>query len=123
VRAAGRSLWRLATSPGKAPRRQRTVRLLPAFDQYLLGYKSRDFAVPPEYQKRVFHGGEMAPVVLVDGLAAGTWRYERRGGQTRIAATPFASFTREVRDLIAEEADDIARFYGSSAALRFTRQG
>jgi hypothetical protein len=49
------------------------VRLLPAFDTYLLGYRER--AVPPEHGKRVRPGGGwIHPVVLVDGVAAGTWR-------------------------------------------------
>lgn len=99
----------------------RRVNLLPAFDTYLLGYNDRAFAVPRKYQSRVFHGGEIVPVVLVDGCAAGTWRYERRSKQIRIVVTPFASFRPEVRELIAEEAEDIARFFGSKAALTYAR--
>ena len=49
------------------------VRLLPAFDTYLLGYRER--AVAPEHARRVWPGGGwIHPVVLVDGVAAGTWR-------------------------------------------------
>jgi len=76
------------------------VRLLPAFDTYLLGYAAREAAVRAEDQKRVFHGGEMAPVVLVDGCAEGTWHYERRGRQVLIQVTPFKSFDAEVQGLI-----------------------
>jgi hypothetical protein len=76
--------------------------------------------VPAVYQKRVFHGGQVVPVVLVDGCAAGTWRYERRGKRFRISAEAFAPFTAEVRDLIAEEADDIGRFYDLTADLHFS---
>ncbi len=104
----------------KTDRPAQTVRLVPAFDTYLLGYHNRDFAVPPRYQARVFHGGEIAPTILIDGYAAGTWRYELRGTQIRIKATPFSSFTSRVRDLIAEEADDIGRFFGVAAVLSFT---
>ena len=54
------------------------VRLLPAFDTYMLGYKVRP--VPPEHAKKVWPGGGwIHPVVLVDGVAAGTWR---RDGDT-----------------------------------------
>ena len=97
------------------------VRLLPAFDTYLLGYHNRDFAVPPKYQNRVFHGGEIAPIILIDGGAAGTWRYESRGKRMRIKATPFSSFTSRVRDLIAEEADDVGRFFVLVADLSFAK--
>ena len=93
------------------------VRLIPAFDTYLLGYQDREFAIAKADQGQVFHGGQIAPVILVDGLAEGTWRYEQRGSQMRIAAQPFRGFTPQVREGIAEEAEDIGRFYGLKAVL------
>jgi hypothetical protein len=119
----GQPVWLLSSESSalaNASRQDRTVRLLPAFDTYLLGYQTRDFAVPPNYQNRIFHGGQLVPVVLVDGCAAGTWRYEQRGQQIRIKVTPFSSFTSTVRGLIAEEANDIGRFFGLTAALSYT---
>ncbi len=96
-----------------------SVQLLPAFDTYLLGYANREFAVPKPHQKHIFHGGQVVPTVLVDGLAAGTWRYEQRGRQMRIAVTPFATFSRAERELIAAEAEDVGRFYAAKTALRY----
>jgi len=93
------------------------VRLIPAFDTYLLGYQDREFAVTQADQGQVFHGGQIAPVILVDGLAEGTWRYEQRGSQMRIAAQPFRGFTPQAREGIAEEAEDISRFYGLKTVL------
>jgi len=44
-------------------------RLLPAFDPYLLGWKDRSFAVPPDLSKRVHPGGGMIrSVATVDGI-------------------------------------------------------
>jgi hypothetical protein len=118
----GQPLWLLAADAKilrdpSTP--ERSVRLLPAFDTYLLGYANREMAVPRPYQKRIFHGGQVVPTVIVDGLAAGTWHYEQRGSQMRIAVTPFAAFNRDERELIATEADDIGRFYGARAVLNF----
>jgi hypothetical protein len=123
--APGGPMWaprsaKWAAPPGPAP--SPLVRLLPAFDNYLLGYRSREAAVAPEHQGRVFHGGMLVPVVVVDGQAAGVWRYEKRGNQIRIRAAPFASFSARAREAIAEEADDIGRFYGLAAALTFVRE-
>jgi hypothetical protein len=120
----GASVWLLGSQLSSltgAKRQTQSVRLLPAFDTYLLGYQNRDFAVPPGYQDRIFHGGEIVPTIMVDGCAEGTWRYERRGKQIRITVTPFSSFTTEVRDRIVEEADDIGRFYGLTANLSMTK--
>jgi hypothetical protein len=57
------------------------IRLLGAFDPYLLGYRSRDLMVEAPYRQRVNAGGGMiSPVVLADGRIIGTWRPGRRRG-------------------------------------------
>jgi hypothetical protein len=126
LRVEEQPVW-LASTGGEAAPNTRpqppVVRLLPAFDTYLLGYHARDFAVAPDHAKHIFHGGELAPVVLVDGLAAGTWRYERRGKQMRITVTPFSTLSAEIKRLIAEEAEDIGRFYELLVALSFASGG
>ncbi len=94
-----------------------TVRLLPAFDSYLLGYSNRDLVVPPQYQKQVYHGGQVVPVVLLDGIAAGTWRYEAQGKTLIISVQPFTSFSSEIKELISFEAEDISRFMGRKLKL------
>jgi hypothetical protein len=94
-----------------APSSLPVVRLLPAFDTYLLGYGNRENVVRPEHQSEVYHGGQIVPVVLVDGLAAGTWRYERKGKRLAITARPFGDFDSAVSQGIEEEAEDIGRFF------------
>jgi Winged helix DNA-binding domain len=50
------------------------ARLLPPFDPYLLGWKDRSFAVPPEHATRVHPGGGMLrATATVDGRVVGTW--------------------------------------------------
>lgn len=121
----GETAWRLAGDAAAldaSKRLQKTVRLLPAFDTYLLGYRDREFAVPIKYQRQIFHGGEIVPTILVDGCAAGTWRYEQSGKQIRIRATPFTSFAKPTRELIAQEAEDIGRFFDRAVVLRFAKE-
>ncbi len=121
LKSENQPLWTLHGAagelPGASPRP--IVRLIPAFDTYLLGYRDRTFAVAKTDQGQVFHGGQIAPVILVDGLAEGTWHYEQYGSQMRIAAQPFRGFSPQVREGIAEEAEDIGRFYSLKAVLSF----
>jgi len=122
----GQPVWQLASGGpalDEAEPPGSTVCLLPAFDTYLLGYADRDFAVPRPYQARIFHGGQVVPTLLVDGAAAGTWRYEQRGRQMRVAVAPFAALSRAVREGIEAEAQDIGRFYGVPAAVTFSAPG
>jgi hypothetical protein len=97
------------------------VRLLPAFDTYLLGYADRRYLVYPEHQPEVYHGGQTVPVVLVNGAAAGVWRYERRGKRLEITVRPFDSFEPPIQHLITEEAEDIGRFWDVPVSLQSKR--
>jgi hypothetical protein len=122
VQVGDQTLWlpqSAAKSMGKpAP----SVRLLPAFDAYLLGYADRELLVTSKYQKQVYHGGQTVPVVLVDGAAAGVWRYQKQGKRLRIIVHPFEPFDSQTEHGIAEEADDIGRFWESKVALSYTAE-
>jgi hypothetical protein len=93
------------------------INLLPAFDSFVLGYEDREYLVPGKYGKEIYHGGQTVPVVLVNGLAAGVWRYERRGKRIEVRVHPFMPFDRITRELVREEAEDIGRFLGIPLAL------
>jgi hypothetical protein len=85
------------------------LRLLPAFDTYVLGYKQR--AVAPEFMRKVNAGGGMIrPTVVVGGRIAGTWR--NRSG--RIEIDPFEPLD---HDALAAEVADLGRFQGSDFRL------
>ncbi len=87
------------------------VRLLSAFDNYLVGYQDRDPIIDAEHRRAVYAGGVIRPTVLVDGRVVGTWRVVRGRGRTgRLEVRMFGAARR--RDLadIEGEVDDIGRF-------------
>ncbi|MGV9312370.1 winged helix DNA-binding domain-containing protein [Streptomyces sp. NPDC003691] len=50
------------------------VRILPAYDNYLIGYRTREVSVPALHEARVRPGGGLIrPTVVADGLAVATW--------------------------------------------------
>jgi hypothetical protein len=64
-----------------------TIRLLGHFDTYLLGYRDRSLALPPEFAPKIQTGGGfLTPHVVLDGRVVGTWRDAR--GEVLVA--PFA---------------------------------
>ncbi|CAN5154095.1 winged helix DNA-binding domain-containing protein [soil metagenome] len=94
------------------------VRLVPSFDTYLLGYRSRELAVAPRDARKVHPGGGwLHPVLLVDGRAAGTWNARQRRGALVVTVQPFAELGPPVRDAVRAEADDVARFHGLPGEL------
>jgi hypothetical protein len=88
------------------------VRLLGAFDTYMLGYRSRDFAVPEEGLAAVKEGGGgwIRPVIVEDGRVIGTWRGTRKGGRLEIVLNPFDRLSAEKQVSIDAEVEDIGRF-------------
>ena len=54
--------------------RSGTVTLLPSYDEYLIGYKSRHVAVHPDHSHHAHNQrGIFWPVILQDGEVVGNW--------------------------------------------------
>jgi hypothetical protein len=75
------------------------VNLLPAFDQYVVA-APRDTRATSAPERIYRPGGWFSPVLLVDGVMAGTWRQDR--GEVTIE--PFAPVGAEVRQAAETEA-------------------
>ena len=95
------------------------VRLLPAFDTYLLGYRERDLGVPAEYARRIHPGGGIIrPALMIDGRAAGVWSRKRTRRGIAVTVSPFEDLPPEILPALEAEAEDVGRFLGDDAALR-----
>lgn len=109
-RANDRTLARVPDSP--------VVRLLPAFDSYLLGYHRRDHAVARDHATRVHPGGGIIrPTVLVDGRVVGIWRTDRSHARARLVVEAFAGLGNARVPALETEVDDVGRFLGQDLAL------
>ncbi|GAA1128625.1 winged helix DNA-binding domain-containing protein [Arthrobacter flavus] len=77
------SYWMAADRPGDPPSVS-GLALLPAFDEYVIGYQDRTPVLRPEYAQRIVPGGNgvFKPTVVVNGRVTGTWRRstDRSGG-------------------------------------------
>ncbi|MFI6496188.1 winged helix DNA-binding domain-containing protein [Nonomuraea typhae] len=82
------------------------VRLLPAFDELLLGWKSRDPILAPEHARTVFPGGGiLRSAVLVEGRIRGTW--SRKGGAVTVELFEDVP---GIAGALADEVEDVRRF-------------
>lgn len=54
--------------------KQESILLLPPYDEYLIGYKSRDMALSPSY-KHLAHNnsGNFYPIIVRNGMVCGNW--------------------------------------------------
>ena len=115
VRIAGEPAYRWPSEPVRG---DRTVRLLPALDEYVLGYRGRDLALDSRFAGHVQPGGGIIrPTVLLGGRIVGTWRQHRASGRLEVAVRPFGRLPRGTGADLAAEAADVGRFLGLDSTL------
>jgi hypothetical protein len=113
VRVDGETAWTLAASARRP--RGRIVRLLPAWDTYLMGHRDRSFlAKPADWRKVMPGGGILRPTSVRDGVAIGTWRVRRGKGALNVEVEPFADLDAGTLEAIEAEAADVRRFEAAS---------
>jgi hypothetical protein len=87
------------------------VRLLPAFDTFLLGYRDRSWAVDPSFALSVNAGGGLIrPTIMVDGRIAGTWRHKIGRGGATVDLQPFAELPSEAGAGLDAEVMSVEQF-------------
>ena len=73
--------------------RQGKYLLIPPYDEYLIGYKSRDIVLPQEHRHKAHNNsGIFQPVIAHDGIICGNWAPFKPGNQTTFfhPSTPVA---------------------------------
>src|SRR3712207_4216828 len=86
-----RSYWTTSEAPGPMAYDESGVDLLPAFDEYLIGYKDRTSVLTVEDAPRVVPGknGIFLPTILVGGRVVGTWKRRLKKNSIDITLSPF----------------------------------
>ena len=95
-----------------------SVRLLPRWDTYVMGYRSRDLMLHPAHAPAVCVGGVIKPTVCVDGALDGAWELRRDRAGWQLELSPFRRFSRTVTRQVVAEAEDISAFL--NAPVRIT---
>jgi Winged helix DNA-binding domain len=114
------TMWTLRSRRKDEPAPPGTVRLLPSFDEYLLGWKDRAFVAPSQQWRKINPGaGWYHPAVAADGRAVGTWATERKTKTVRLVVRPFSHLSPAIRRGIAAEAANLADYLGAPVDLRF----
>jgi winged helix DNA-binding protein len=106
VEIGGRPGYRLGE-----PGRSGAVRLLPRFDNYVIGYRAREQMIAAEHVSAVYVGGVIKATVVVDGRIAGTWRLDPSGrNELAVRVQPFATLPPKVVRELTTDVRDIAAF-------------
>jgi hypothetical protein len=104
----------------------RTVRLLPAFDQYVItATLHAEHLMPGPFKARVYRPqGWLSPVLVVGGRMDGVWRQEAKGRRLLVTIEPFAGPPpARVRRAAEAEAERLAAWSGGQLELRWADAG
>ena len=93
--------------------RSGTVTLLPSYDEYLIGYKSRHVALHPDHSHRAHNDrGVFWPVVLLDGEVVGNWSVA--GG--KVTTDIFHPLAHMDQEALEEQLERFYRFFTMSSS-------
>jgi hypothetical protein len=105
-------------------RQRRSVRLLPEYDVYVMGFRERDHLVPEPVRAQVvghgrgkYEGPAGVRFLLVDGVAAGLWERKKTARRIELRVHPARRLTRAERRLLEAEAERIGAFLGVEPVL------
>jgi hypothetical protein len=95
------------------------VRLLPGFDEFLLGYGDRGAALAPEHAQAVVPGnnGMFLPTILIDGEVVGTWKRIPGNREVVVRLSPFGPLPDAAREGLAGATRAYGAFLGRPARI------
>jgi hypothetical protein len=97
-----------------------SVRLLPNFDAYVMGFRPRDQLHDKRVASKIFRtAGWISPVVLIGGRAEGVWGYKRGSRSVDVRVEPFRRLTSAERKEISQEADRLGAFLGAPTRVTY----
>jgi hypothetical protein len=106
----GRSYW-FPASFSFRPTRNRSVVLLPAFDEFVISYRNRDAIFNRDDHKRaISSNGVFHPAIVIDGVVTGTWKRTIRGDRVIVEPHLLRPHTESERTLIADAAGSFGAF-------------
>jgi hypothetical protein len=97
-----------------------SVHLLPAFDEYLIGYCDRSASLSFTFNpKAVSSNGIFHPVIVLNGQVIGTWKRSFKKEKVIVSANLFQSPTLFLKSAIEEEAKRFGQFLNKKTEINF----
>lgn len=113
----------LSYMTGQAPDaagKGRTALLLPAFDEFLIGYSDRSAVMTKVHHKKaISNNGVFRPVVVINGQVNGLWKPVLKKETVTIEASLFGSAAGNIRSAIEDAAEEYGNFTGKKTEVKF----
>ena len=101
-----------------------SVRLLPEYDVYVMGFREREHLVPPVVREQVaahgkgcYEGPAGTPFLLIDGVCAGIWSRKKRARKVELRVAAARRLSDVEKAGVEAEAERIGAFLGLESTL------
>jgi hypothetical protein len=93
--------------------------LLPNYDEYMIGYKDRSAVFPAAYSGKLAPRGNIAfnYMIIINGIAAGGWRRERKNDRVVIRAKLFRPLDSDEKEALSMAEGRYGKFLGRTVSL------
>ncbi|MCX5568812.1 winged helix DNA-binding domain-containing protein [Kaistia nematophila] len=114
----GRVLFDLPDAPRPPEDTPAPPRLLPDYDNVVLGHAERSRIVHDDHRDHFKKENGMIPAFLIDGFAGGSWRIDRERGRATLTITPLIRLNSRDRQALLREAEALLAFQEPNARMR-----
>jgi hypothetical protein len=104
--------------------RASSVRLLPEYDVYVMGFREREELVPSAVREQVaahgkgrYEGPAGTPFLLIDGLCAGIWSRKKGAKKIELTVEPARKLTAAEKAGVEAESERIGAFLALEPVL------
>lgn len=109
---AKENIWYLAPEMGKSNTGSGVI-LLPAFDEYIIGYTDRTAVLAPGMSTKVIsNNGIFRATIVVDGIVRGIWKRELKRGKFLFQPQFFGKADARLKATVEKKAGELAAFWG-----------
>lgn len=107
------------------PRRNdKSVFLLPAYDEFIISYKNRDATFNTENRKNsISSNGVFKPVIVIDGQVTGIWKRHINKDQVLLETALFRLHNKSELRSIDKASESLSHFLGKKIAVEFNHLG
>jgi hypothetical protein len=117
----GHALYDLPDAPRPDAETEAPPRLLPDYDNVLLGHDDRRRIIDDCHRAHFRKVNGLLPAFLIDGRVAGSWRLDRDRSRARLSIRPLIKLETRQRDALAGEAEALLAFREPDAPARDVR--
>jgi hypothetical protein len=118
-----RELFDLPDAPRPDDNAAAPARFLPEFDTLMLAHDDRSRFIADAHRPHLTSKNlQVAAVFLVDGMAAGTWKVERKRKTATLVLQSFGSLAKKAAAALEAEGDALLQFVEEDAPERVVRQ-